>query len=74
MWVSVIHVYALIEDSKNEVKDDFYEQLKGYTVERYPSRIKWYLMADLNARVGRKACLRMSHVLLGHSKAHRDRG
>ena len=28
VWISVIQVYAPTEDSKNEVKDDFYEQLK----------------------------------------------
>ena len=27
MWVSVIQVHALTKDSKNEVKEGFYEQL-----------------------------------------------
>ena len=52
VWVSVIQVYAPTEDSKNEVKDSFYEQLEG-TVRGVPKQVKLVVLGDLNARVGR---------------------
>ena len=51
VWMSVIQVYATTEDSKNEVKDDFYEQLEG-TVREAPKQNKLVALGDLNARVG----------------------
>ena len=52
VWVSVIQVYAPTEDSKEEVKEGFYEQLQA-TVREVHRQDKLIVMGDLNARVGR---------------------
>ena len=52
VWVSVIQVYAPTEDSKEEVKEGFYEQLQA-TVRDVHRKDKLIAMGDLNARVGR---------------------
>ena len=54
MWVSVIQVYAPTEDSKNEVKDNFYEQLEG-TVRGVPKQVKLVVLGDLKCMC-RKEC------------------
>lgn len=53
-WVTVIQVYAPTEDSKDEVKEGFYEQLQE-TVKEVQKRDKLIVMGDLNARVGNNA-------------------
>ena len=49
--VSVIQVYAPTEDSRNEMKEEFYEQLQ-VTVREVHRQDKLVVMGDLNARVG----------------------
>ena len=52
----MLQVYAPTEDSKNEVKDDFYEQLEG-TVREVPKQNKLVVLGDLNAHVGRNVAV-----------------
>ena len=51
VWVSVIQVYAPTENSRVEMKEEFYEQLQ-VTVREVQSQDKLVVMGDLNARVG----------------------
>ena len=50
VWVSVIQVYAPTEDSRVEMKEEFYEQLQ-VTVREVHRQDKLVVMGDLNARV-----------------------
>ena len=52
VWVSVVQVYAPTEDSKEEVKEGFYEQLQT-TLREVHRQDKLIVLGDLNARVGR---------------------
>ena len=56
VWVSVVQVYALTEDSNEEVKEGFYEQLQT-TLREVHRQDKFIVMGDLNARVGRNVGL-----------------
>ena len=56
VWVSVVQVYAPTEDSKEEVKEGFYEQLQT-TLREVHRQDKLIVMGDLNARVGRNVGL-----------------
>ena len=57
VWVSVIQVYAPTEDSKNEVKDDFNEQLES-TVREVPKQDNWqYWGTSVHVYVGRNVAV-----------------
>ena len=49
--MTVIQVYAPTEDSTDEVKEDFYEQLQQIMKEVH-KQDKLIVMGDMNARVG----------------------
>ena len=51
VWMTVIQVYAPTEDSTDEVKEDFYEQLQQIMKEVH-KQDKLIVMGDMNAQVG----------------------
>ena len=60
VWVSVVQVYAPTEDSKEGVKEGFYEQLQT-TLREVHRQDKLIVMGDLNARVGRNVSVGRYH-------------
>ncbi|VDP26036.1 unnamed protein product [Schistosoma curassoni] len=48
---NVIKCYAPINDSNDDIKDQFYAGLKSI-IEQYPRKVLTILMGDLNAKVG----------------------